>query len=794
MIDESLLKSGFAGKDGFSWWIGRVAHQDYWKNTNQALQNLGEMAQRVKVRIVGYHPWDDTLPESELPWAHVSMDAITGGGQGTRGDTLALVGGETAIGFFLDGEEAQQPVIIGLLHRSANVADTISESEISSSGSSQFKNSTGFPGGKAPATARRKVEFESRIGVKASPGTVTNTGVVKKPNILDYTEDGIVDRAAFNAAKRQYTETGAGCDAGNASKNGQAACALEDKATKEVIKPDKCGKGAVSDIATTLENFIAFTNALEKDFDDYINPLTNEIVDMTLEIKRTAKKIAGVIKKIINSARTGMIKKIMGAFQIFQILNKKFNPLDFFLGPAAKKAFVKIIDIVWCLFQKIFGDIWGFLLNMLENMITRIINGPFCAVEQFVAGILNKLFSMLENFLQPILDGISWLLGGLGSVMDMLNQASSFVRQILDWLACTGVECTPTKKWKSSWAASILGPSDQWQKTIEDMNFMKGISKGIDEWAAGIGTSKIMKWFNGEDTEEAKDIEVNGTNILDLLNTVKKLTGGKIDPTNILGGIDGAIGSLSIFGNGNSAYSACDEHIWNPKTQYDLISIPIGHTHWTCIPPISEINGTGFGAVTKPIVDAEGRIFSIEVVHGGSGYETNTTIAIIDRTNHGSGARGKVIVENGSVKEVVLLQQGSGYCGGDNSQLLIDIPKGSGGIGTSVVGVVTSVYVDRPGIGYTPGDTVTIDGTTVPIRVTSGNGSIVYVDPTPTGGFGFSKRPRVKINSTTGFGAEIIPVMKYNVQFTDDSAGVRPLIGITSVIDCPPEDHVFTND
>ena len=36
MIDESLLKSGVAGRDGFSWWIGRVAHQDYWKDINLA--------------------------------------------------------------------------------------------------------------------------------------------------------------------------------------------------------------------------------------------------------------------------------------------------------------------------------------------------------------------------------------------------------------------------------------------------------------------------------------------------------------------------------------------------------------------------------------------------------------------------------------------------------------------------------------------------------------------------------------------------------------------------------------
>ena len=123
---------------------------------------------------------------------------------------------------------------------------------------------------------------------------------------------------------------------------------------------------------------------------------------------------------------------------------------------------------------------------------------------------------MLEGFLQPILDGISWLLGGLGSIMDILNQASSLARQILSWLACTGVKCTPAKKWKSSQVASILGPVDKWEDTIESMNFMKGIQKDLKEWEAGIGTSKIMKWFNGEDTEEAEGVEVNGVSILDL--------------------------------------------------------------------------------------------------------------------------------------------------------------------------------------------------------------------------------------------------------------------------------------
>ncbi len=92
MIDESLFKSNQLGRDGFTWWIGRVAHPDVWKKQSLVMAQNGDGSQRVKVRIIGYHPWDDSLTESELPWAHIMNDPIVGGGTGGRGETHALVG------------------------------------------------------------------------------------------------------------------------------------------------------------------------------------------------------------------------------------------------------------------------------------------------------------------------------------------------------------------------------------------------------------------------------------------------------------------------------------------------------------------------------------------------------------------------------------------------------------------------------------------------------------------------------------------------------------------------------
>ena len=66
MIEESLLKTNFIGRDGFRWWIGQVPPNE----TDFVDQsNGGGWGNRVKVRILGYHPYSEIdLPNKDLPW------------------------------------------------------------------------------------------------------------------------------------------------------------------------------------------------------------------------------------------------------------------------------------------------------------------------------------------------------------------------------------------------------------------------------------------------------------------------------------------------------------------------------------------------------------------------------------------------------------------------------------------------------------------------------------------------------------------------------------------------------
>jgi hypothetical protein len=93
------------GGQNFTWWVGVVEDR-------KDPEKLG----RCKVRIFGYHTDDLTLlPKDDLPWA-IPMQPITSAA--TSGIGIAPVGpveGTWVFGWFLDNEEGQQPVMMGMI-------------------------------------------------------------------------------------------------------------------------------------------------------------------------------------------------------------------------------------------------------------------------------------------------------------------------------------------------------------------------------------------------------------------------------------------------------------------------------------------------------------------------------------------------------------------------------------------------------------------------------------------------------------------------------------------------------
>jgi len=93
-----LQESNYMGYDGFVWWVGVV------EDRFDPLK-LG----RCRVRIAGAHTADKSLiPTAELPWAHPLMPL-------TDSSMLMFKEGDYVMGFYLDGPNAQHPVMMGIL-------------------------------------------------------------------------------------------------------------------------------------------------------------------------------------------------------------------------------------------------------------------------------------------------------------------------------------------------------------------------------------------------------------------------------------------------------------------------------------------------------------------------------------------------------------------------------------------------------------------------------------------------------------------------------------------------------
>lgn len=92
-------------KDGFNWWLGVVEDR-------LDPEKLG----RCRVRIFGYHSDNrELLPTKDLPWAIPIMPVTSASTSGVGSAPLGPVTGTWVIGFFLDGEDMQQPAFFGTI-------------------------------------------------------------------------------------------------------------------------------------------------------------------------------------------------------------------------------------------------------------------------------------------------------------------------------------------------------------------------------------------------------------------------------------------------------------------------------------------------------------------------------------------------------------------------------------------------------------------------------------------------------------------------------------------------------
>ena len=128
----ALFNPGFLG-GSFLWWIGQIVDDSTWRdNTNSGKYedrtSIPGWGRRYKVRIIGLHDQGETtIPSDQLPWAQVMYPVTAGGGQTGAMDSTKLRQGNMVFGFFLDGQERQVPVIMGILGNNSQTVTSTKE-------------------------------------------------------------------------------------------------------------------------------------------------------------------------------------------------------------------------------------------------------------------------------------------------------------------------------------------------------------------------------------------------------------------------------------------------------------------------------------------------------------------------------------------------------------------------------------------------------------------------------------------------------------------------------------------
>ena len=686
--------TNFWGRDPMRWWIGQVTDPDKgkWKDSlevTRAKDKKDIYQFRCRVRIVGYHGNDTDLKDEELPLAHVLLPSnvsTTGG----CGETMQYQGGEVVVGFFLDGDDGQQPVIFGTLYKQNFIEDGIKKSEFYSTGQTDFIPWT------SPKSDLGKHKAHEDM-TPNSPG----------PKIVMSDNQGTPKTV---------------------SKQEQQA---RENRTVDSFSP--CEENEISNISNSIKDFTRKIQQLQQlnDQATYINPAIGSIVDINSEVQLATNRIHKSMKKLVRRGRSWVISETMDKFN--KTLEEK---TDIFNQAPAQLAQKNLQNTIFCNFEKIIDQLKDYLSKSLENMIGQVLDVPICGVENF----MSDMFGQLNNIIDTNLGGLFTQLnniqgGGIALPSETFSKAIKFANIITNVLDCDNLDCAKPMTFSSKNGIS---------ESIED-NFSEIISK------AGL-KSKLNSFI---DT------------------------------------VDGMIEADPSAPN-------CDTNVLK------------------CGPPrVDFLGGGGQGASGSAIVNALGNIIGVAINGPGFGFEQPPILSFYDSCDKGFGAggypvMGEVTDPNGNkslgVTGVVITSPGQDYLpnttetdSDGNVKEVVPDPNANYDGEISYVTELDGVVVQNTGFGYNENDTVTVENGSITgddvdsvkpgqaeVNLNVEDGFIIGAEVV-NGGFGFTDLPDLTINSDTGVGAKLLPVLKFTKVDDAKQSADSPQINqdkVVTVISC----------
>ena len=506
MEGGSLFNSGFLGSS-FLWWVGQIADDSTWRgNINVGKypdkNSIPGWGRRYKVRIIGLHDQgQETIPDDQLPWANVMYPITAGGGQTASKATPNLRQGNMVFGFFLDGQDQQVPVIMGVL---GNNSQTVLNQKI---GTSRVTNTTpgtlatsGYADGASPPKGSAKpTPPASDLAVeqpakKPAPAPTTSAQDAAEDAAAQVGLDAIDKDRAARAAKRKAAPKEAGPGAapapGATNENSDGVHQTTAADTKRqakcdekivLLKPDpqEHVPSALKGIQTAIDNLTTKIDSYLQAIQSYVDAVTNTISDLQALMKNFAQEIAKYMKVIFD--------KIMEF--IMKTLNKALSKVVAALPSSLRFQFSDMkqvfTDLIRCLYSKMTEGLADKVLGALTGAIDipglvkeatdRATKGedengypagattnpyvPMCTAETITAQVLagskpeidaanNNLLDNLNSYMEDVNETLAGVTGFVADIKNLIPDISGSLTAALSFtnikLNIFGCELTPT--------------------------------------------------------------------------------------------------------------------------------------------------------------------------------------------------------------------------------------------------------------------------------------------------------------------------------------------------------------
>lgn len=810
MIDQSLFNKHFVGRDGFNWWIGQIPPEESWRENitgkrNKKNTDAKGFGERYRVRIMGYHTANaDDIPDDELPWAYVMYPVTAGGGGRGSSQNANLTQGTFVFGWFMDGEDAQLPVIMGVL---GNNDYTAVMREV---------------------TPTRFIPFNGYPAQDAVHGSERSTLQVRKGANDQVTPQ---DNATGNATNNQQTESAQG------DVSSEIVADPQPEPKEPLPVTSECDKAPTNAMILQLTAVMKEIQRINQMIYDAQAAITAGIADAQAYIDRLIKKAINAVSGVMKWIFTEIEKFVLNKLNF--VIRNTFSIIPPDLKENLRLAVEASNDVIACLFKRLINELPGMIGGFLGDLFglltgggsidiglgipTKAVNLPQCFLENFIGTTIGNIASVLINAVNSAFDAVT---GIVGEVAGIIGDVISFIESIISFLNCeVKGKCPKVKEWSIT-----SGAGDDF---VTDLGDLIDGAKGIASSVAGLG-NQIGDLGNLAD--------IDFSDVFD--SSACDLGPRSCGPPTVgyIGEGEGAQLNLVISGEGGEIMGV------------DIINPGFNFSEGNSFLTVNDDCGIGQGGVIRPVfgpVDgAPGNgigIIDVIVVEPGYGYLPSP-----DGSSGGDGSIWKpadytIIVGDGSFNpgngsssgdddgrfgtdyyppippgNTVPIPAGATVTtppnsnmteGSDNEGNGVEILPGSplffpnGGSMTSptimkdiditavlypstssypVIMYLCELIVDKSGVDYQPTDEVVIEpdmGATATPKFDK-FGRLLSIKVT-AGGEGFKQIPEVYIKTKTGFGSKITP------KFCIDRLGENDLERepglqdkVISVVDC----------